>query len=385
MHNLIRITALAAVLLGVAGPVAAATPNEFYTGLLRRGVASYDASRYADASKQLRLAAFGLVEAIDQYQVAQIYLALTLDKLGETDRAREAAHRVAVAERVERRYVGLPLPAAVRGAFDALAARLLSATEAAMLRATATPQSSTPQTATTSSPTTPRTTVSTPPPASKPQPTAQPIVTPPATDPEKPKPVAATTAKPAPQPVKPSQTAAATTTTAKPPATKPATPSMPKPGGTETNGRVPVQGTRPTPSAPASVTPTPAATAPRTLSSNEVTTRLTASERALNGGNLIDARRFYRELLDAQGLDHDTLIRVAEGLYRARDFRSALTAFNRIGALRRGEEPYRYYVAVAAYETGDYPRAKKELAAALPYIEITPDVARYRSKIESSL
>jgi tetratricopeptide (TPR) repeat protein len=382
MHNLIRITVLAALLFGLAGPMAAATPNEFYTGLLRRGVASYDASRYADASRQLRLAAFGLVEAVDQYQVAQIYLALTLDKLGEVDRAREAAHRVAVAERVERRYAGLPLSVAVRGAFDALAARLLSATEAAMLRSVAVPQSATPQTATTSSPTPPRTTVSTPPPASKPQQTATPIVTPPATDPEKPKPVAATTPKPAPQPAKPSQTAAATTTTtAKPPATKPATPAMPKPGGTETNGRVPVQSTRPTPSA----TTTPAATAPRTLSSNEVTSRLTASERALNGGNLIDARRFYRELLDAPALDHDTLIRVAEGLYRARDFRAALTAFNRIGALRRGEEPYRYYVAVAAYETGDYPRAKKELAAALPYIEITPDVARYRSKIESSL
>lgn len=105
----------------------------------------------------------------------------------------------------------------------------------------------------------------------------------------------------------------------------------------------------------------------------------------MNSGNLIDARRFYRELLAAPGLDHDTLIRIAEGLYRSRDFSGALSAFNRVGVLRRGEEPYRYYIAVAAFETGDTARAKKELAAALPYIEITPDVARYRSKIESSL
>jgi hypothetical protein len=116
-----------------------------------------------------------------------------------------------------------------------------------------------------------------------------------------------------------------------------------------------------------------------------VATRLTAAERGLNAGNLNDARRAYRELLGAPGLDHETLIRIAEGLYRARDFSSALTAFNRVGTLRRGEEPYRYYIAVAAYETGDFARAKKELTAALPYIEVTPDVARYRTKIEGSM
>jgi hypothetical protein len=116
-----------------------------------------------------------------------------------------------------------------------------------------------------------------------------------------------------------------------------------------------------------------------------VISRLASAERALNGGNLIDARRVYREVLGTTGLDHEMLVRIAEGLYRSRDFSGALTAFNRIGTLRRGEEPYRYYIAVASYETGDYARAKKELVAALPYIEITPDVAGYRAKIESAL
>ena len=86
----------------------------------------------------------------------------------------------------------------------------------------------------------------------------------------------------------------------------------------------------------------------------------------------------------AAGRMGQALIRVAEGLYRSRDFAAALNAFARVGTLRRGEEPYRYYIAVAAYETGDYARAKKELAAALPYIEITPDVARYRTRIEGA-
>lgn len=127
-----------------------------------------------------------------------------------------------------------------------------------------------------------------------------------------------------------------------------------------------------------------AAPAPRPLSAIEITTRLAAADRALNTANLVEARRLYRELLAAPGLDHDSLIRVAEGLYRARDFALALNAFSRIDMLRRGEEPYRYYIAVAAYETGDYVRAKRELAAALPYIEITPDVALYRGRIEGA-
>ncbi len=71
-------------------------------------------------------------------------------------------------------------------------------------------------------------------------------------------------------------------------------------------------------------------------------------------------------------------------MYRSRDFSGALATFGRIGTLRRGEEPYRYYIAVAAYETGDYARAKKELASALPFIEITPDVARYQTRIDGA-
>jgi uncharacterized membrane-anchored protein len=120
------------------------------------------------------------------------------------------------------------------------------------------------------------------------------------------------------------------------------------------------------------------------VSTSEATTRLTAAERSLVAGNLSEARRIYRQLVSAPGLDHAFLIRVAEGLYRARDFSGALSAFNRVGTLRGGEEPYHYYIAVASYETGDFARAKKELAAALPYIEVTPDVARYRVKIEGS-
>jgi hypothetical protein len=412
--------ALVAVLFGTAATMSAATPSEFYLGLLRRGTASYEANRHADAVKQLRIAAFGLVEAIDQYQLAQVYLTLTYDKLSDPDRAREAAHRVFVAERVERKYAALPLAPAVRTSFEAVAGRLLSATESAILlrgaemtapspapqRVTATPQTSavTPRRTTTtasqtkpanpppansqtsnSQPTQPRNTIPAPQ-TTKPENVAPQTIT--ATvQPEKPKPAPAKsqTTVPAPQPTK-----QATTTTTPPPTTPQPAASQTKPAqtataqqrpattkveGSETDGR----------GGPIEPRPATAAPAPRALSASEVVTRLAAAERGLSAGNLNDARRAYRELLGAPGLEHETLIRVAEGLYRARDFSGALSAFNRVGTLRRGEEPYRYYIAVALYETGDFARAKKELAAALPYIEVTPDVARYRTKIEGSL
>lgn len=80
--------------------------------------------------------------------------------------------------------------------------------------------------------------------------------------------------------------------------------------------------------------------------------------------------------------DHATLLKAGERLTRARDFRGAVTAFERAGAFAKGEERYRYDYAVALYESGRYADAKRELAAALPFIEMTPDVKRYRAKIE---
>ena len=57
----------------------------------------------------------------------------------------------------------------------------------------------------------------------------------------------------------------------------------------------------------------------------------------------------------------------------------------RSGGFRSGEESYRYYFAVALYETGQYKAAKRELAEALKFIELTPDVAHYQAKIEGAI
>jgi hypothetical protein len=141
---------------------------------------------------------------------------------------------------------------------------------------------------------------------------------------------------------------------------------------------------------PRPATPVPATTVPATTrpaySASDVAARFANAERALTTANLTEARRLYRELLaSANSADHATAVRIAEGFYRARDFAGALAAFERAGTLRRGEEPYHYYIAVASYETAQYERARRELAAALPYIEVTADVERYRLKIQSAI
>ena len=121
------------------------------------------------------------------------------------------------------------------------------------------------------------------------------------------------------------------------------------------------------------------------LSATELSKRLAAADSALAKNDLLAARAIYRALVETPGLDHAPSMRIAEGSYRARDFATAIRAFERAGGFRKGEEPYHYYLAVSLYETGRYNAAKRELTAALPYIEVTPDIARYRTKIEGAI
>ncbi len=290
-------------------PLYAASATEFYVGLLRRGVADVEAGRDADAVTPLRIAAFGLLESIEHYELAEAHLVVAYDRMSQTDAAREAALRIVAAERIEKKFASLGLSSAIRTAFVNAAKKVLSAAEAATLLSASSP----------------------PPPA---QTSARAIVDPP-------KKVAESPSRPVVEKY--------------PAVTTPPKTTLPAPK-------------------PAPVVQKPAI---------DVPAKLAAGERALHAANLGEARKVYRELIEAPNLDHASAIRVAEGLYRARDFAGALGAFQRVGNLRSGEEAYRYYIAVAAYETGQFDRAKRELATVLPYIEITPDVERYRAKIEA--
>jgi tetratricopeptide (TPR) repeat protein len=94
------------------------------------------------------------------------------------------------------------------------------------------------------------------------------------------------------------------------------------------------------------------------------------------------ARRVYLALLNQANVSRQTIAEAARGLYRLGAFADAVEAFRNLGTFNRGEEDLRYYNAVSLFEIGHYEDAKKELACALPYIQVTSDVARYRDKIQ---
>ena len=296
--------------LALAFPLRAASDaSDFYMSLLHRGIGHVDAGQYETGEKELRIAAFGLVDAIPEFETAQVYLAIAGDKLHSEADSRRALQRVIVADRVQRRFGSLDLPAKVRADFDQIAQKLLTSDQYAFLKASPSAPAAAP-------PMTPQH-------SSAPAPVPQPVV-------------------------------------AAPPPPKPVTKVVPKPS--------PVPAPTPAP-APAPVF--------------NVNAQMAAADQALNRNDLGSARKIYDQVAQQPGLDHATLIHLGEQSYRARDFATAARAFSRSG-FNSSEAPYRYYYAVALYETGQSAAAKRELALALPYIEVTPDVAAYRTKIETA-
>lgn len=102
---------------------------------------------------------------------------------------------------------------------------------------------------------------------------------------------------------------------------------------------------------------------------------------ALNG-RIDDSQRVYLALLKGTNASRDTIAAAATGLYRIGDYADAAGGFRKLGMFARGEEDLRFYNAVSLFETGRYFEAKLELACAIPFIQLTTDVSRYRAKIE---
>ncbi|HEY3055331.1 MAG TPA: hypothetical protein VGK31_05310 [Thermoanaerobaculia bacterium] len=96
------------------------------------------------------------------------------------------------------------------------------------------------------------------------------------------------------------------------------------------------------------------------------------------------ANQIYTAIVSSQDAPREIVAEAAIGLYRTGAFRSAANAFKKLAPYSRGEEDLRYYNAVSLYETGHYAEAKKELACALPFIQVTDDVSRYQTKIEKT-
>jgi hypothetical protein len=275
--------AVGVVLFAVASVAFAAT-EDFYLRMFQRGLDHFAAGNYATAFDELRMAAFGMVDSIDDFERAHVYATVAAQKLKRESDARNSLQRVLAAEKIEHRYTSLKLPDEVKSAFEDAARSLLRRDEIAQLRIGVVP------------------------------------------------------ATPAPTPVAPQPTPSV---------------SLPKPVASQHPASKPVN----------------------------VEGALADAERAITTGQLERARTIYRPLME-ETLSHPQLLRLAEGLYRSRDFANTVHVFVRVLPLQKTEEPYRYYYAVALYETGAFAAAKRELTVVMPFIEVTPDVARYRAKIE---
>jgi tetratricopeptide (TPR) repeat protein len=119
-------------------------------------------------------------------------------------------------------------------------------------------------------------------------------------------------------------------------------------------------------------------------SSSALLAKLRKAESRAAEGDFGEATRLYLEVASAPSAPHEMIGAAGAGLYRVGAYDDAVNAFNRLGAFARGEEDLRYYDAVSLYETGHYEEAQKQLACALPYVQVTDAVARYRTKIEQS-
>ena len=266
------------LLVALATPAVAAPASEFYLTLLRRGMSDVEAGRNAEAVTNLRLAAFGLLDSIESYETAQAYLAVALDRSQQAEQAAEAARRIVAAEKIEKKFRSIVLPPSIRAAFETVAKKSLPVSDAAALAGGATATA-----------------------------TAPPVVV---------DRVDVVTEKrpgtvPKPETAAPAKTESRSS---KEPAPKP----QPEPP--------------PPPKTPAAVAPPKSGAAPK--ATPDQAAQFTAAERALAVANINDARRIYRELLSLPSLTRVGLLRLAEGLYRSRDFANTLLAFDRAGSLR---------------------------------------------------
>jgi len=273
-------------------PMLAASSDDFYQRSYDRGISDYATGDFDRAYHELRSAAFGFVDHIEQFETASSYAAMAAHHAGHDSDARDVLLRLVAADEIEPHFRALALPASLRAELEPLAATLLTRKEIERLGVS----------------------------------------------------VAVLDAMPVKKPA-----------------------------------------VVPTPS----VRPNVAITAPRRTDAPETPPLPSASgsfadaQRALDEGNDERARIVYLNLLSGPALSHEESLRLADGLYRLRDYVNAVKSFERSGNLDRSAR--RYHYAVALFEIGRLADAKRELAAALPYLDETPDVSQYRAKIEAGI
>jgi hypothetical protein len=377
--------------------------------LLQRGRDHYRAGQYAEAVTALKNAAedffsneemkryveTGELETLPQFETAMVYLALAQAKLGRETDARETIFRLVTAERIEEVYASLPLEDDAID-FEPLAARIAPSvslppnTQLARLRTTAI------------EPVQPRMTPAT----SAPEPVpAEPMMAQAAEEPSVAEPsveerIAAERAsaqRQADERVAAAQKAAeeriATEIAAVRRAAEEQIAAERAAAQQAIEERVAAECAAVERAALERITAERAAAeraAQQRIAAAEAEARRThlatlrQADALAESGRTREAIDLYSRVANAEGVPRDVIAAAAAGLYRTGAFNEAARAFRRLGTFRRGEEDLRYYYAVSLYETGNYGDAKRELACAVPFIQATADVSRYRLKIEQT-
>jgi hypothetical protein len=314
-------------------------------------MADFRTADYQLAYTELHKAAFGFVEELGKFETAEVYAAIAAHRMGHESETRDALLRIATAENVQPRLRLMTIPDDLRNELLRAAASLLTKKESAVFGISEQMQDA----------------------AAKEKPRVQ-VPTP--------------TMKP-----NVAETAPRETGDASPPDQKATPAAEPAPSSSQSATATSPADSVPPADPPAAKDPAPA-TQPSTLQTiapmvppkqqpakKTIDARLDEAQQAIDDGDPDGASAIYSEVLREPQLSHAEALRVAEGLYRVRDFAGALRAFLAVGAIGPGEERFHYYYAVALYETRSYGDACRELDLALPFIEVSDDVVGYRERI----
>ena len=111
----------------------AASGDEFYQRLYQRGMAHFAAGEYASAFTELRNAAFGFVEQVDQFETVQAYAVVAAHRLGHDNDTRDSLLRIVSAEKIQPHFLSVKLPDELRIEVDTVAVAQLTTQECVLL------------------------------------------------------------------------------------------------------------------------------------------------------------------------------------------------------------------------------------------------------------
>ena len=355
--------------------------------LLRQGLTSYRTADFEDAVLHLDGAAqvflspdqmqnyvnTGKMANLDRLETALVYLALANAQLQREDQARQAVLRLMTAERITPTYATLPLEADAL-AFESLVPRLVPGTALPRnTRLAALPPGSAPILIAQATPPPAQSLQATPPPQPDPCAAAEQLAAQLVTEREnRQRTIDAVVAQERARIERAADERVA--------AAERAAQEKIAAAQRESEQRIAEQrvAPKPTPPPPVTIVRTPSREYRAYLSDLRDAYALVA-DRQFTRANAI-----YNRLANVEDVPREVLAEAAVGLYQTGAYADAVRAFRRLGSFNRGDEDLRYYYAVALYETGSYADAQREIACALPYIQVTDEVTRYRTKIQSA-